>query len=81
MFLQVRALRVGIYVAIPFCVIAAMRSWQWLEARLPGNRVLASAIQVVIVIIMLSASWQFAGSQFEARFKCRQRLAIRRAGG
>ncbi len=61
MFFQIRILQTGIYAAIPFCVIFAMMSWGWLEQRFQGRKIVAMAVQTIVCIVLLSASWTFAG--------------------
>jgi len=59
MFLQYRALRIGVYASIPLCILFAGMSWQWLSRHFSAP--LAGALQALIVAAMLSPIWILAG--------------------
>ncbi len=61
MFLQYRALRIGIFASIPLCVLFAGMSWQWLEQRFAGKRLVAGALQALVIVAMLSPVWAAIG--------------------
>jgi len=60
-FLQIRVLRSGIYLSIPFCVIFAHMSYHFLVRHLEGKKVLAMGLQTAIVAVLISATWFWAG--------------------
>ncbi len=61
-FYQFRVLRTGLYVVIPFCVVFAAMSWNWLQHKLPEKIWITYGAQTAICIVMLSATWSFAGA-------------------
>ena len=69
--LQVRVLRTGIYAAIPFCVIVADMSWRALEKRYADAKPVAYGLQLLLVAVLVSATWSWAGTLVfgEARSK------------
>ena len=56
-FLQYRAMRIGVFAAIPFCVLFVELSWKWLQARWRDERLLAMAAQTATVILLLPPAW------------------------
>ncbi|MEC9343241.1 MAG: hypothetical protein VYD64_05275, partial [Pseudomonadota bacterium] len=62
MFLQYRALRIGVFASIPLCVAFAAMSWQWLERRFASRRIVAGVLQAAIVLVLLSPTWLLAGT-------------------
>lgn len=59
-FLQYRAMRVGIFAAIPFCVVFTTMAAGWLARNL-ASRPLAGALQAGVVVLLLSPAWVAAG--------------------
>ena len=59
---QVRILRTGIYVSIPFCVIIADMSWRALIKRFADTKILAYGLQFILVATLVSATWSWAGT-------------------
>ncbi|MBL4890326.1 MAG: hypothetical protein JKX91_00565 [Rhizobiaceae bacterium] len=58
---QIRVLRIGIYVSIPFCVIIADLSWQYLIKRYADAKPLAYGLQLLVAAVLVSATWSWAG--------------------
>lgn len=56
-FLQYRALRIGVFAAIPFCVLFVGMCWQWLKTRWSDQQYLSMAVQTAIVILLLPPAW------------------------
>jgi hypothetical protein len=56
-FMQYRALRIGIFVSIPFCVAAVSMNWDYVSARFAGRRILAAAIHLLVILALLSPVW------------------------
>ncbi|MCG6857050.1 MAG: hypothetical protein LJE67_03195 [Salaquimonas sp.] len=61
MFVQYRALRVGVFASIPLCVLFAGITWQWLQARFAEKRIVAGTAQTLVIVVMLSPVWMIAG--------------------
>lgn len=61
-FLQYRALRIGIFASIPFCVAFAAMSWEFLRSRLEPNRSAAMVAQTVVVAMLVSPTWLALGA-------------------
>ncbi len=60
-FYQTRILRTGIYSVIPFCVILATMSWQWLEENLVRSKAVARLAQGLLCLILTSTFWVTIG--------------------
>ncbi|PCI04061.1 MAG: hypothetical protein COB78_06900 [Hyphomicrobiales bacterium] len=58
---QIRVLRIGIYMSIPFCVIIADISWQFLIKRYANAKPLAYGLQLLVVAALVSVTWTWAG--------------------
>jgi hypothetical protein len=54
-FLQYRAMRVGIFVAIPFCVAFTKISWEWLRER--WSHPAPAFAQIILIAAMISPPW------------------------
>lgn len=58
---QIRVLRIGIYVSIPFCVIVADISWRFLIKRYADAKPLAYGLQLLVTAVLVSTTWTWAG--------------------
>ncbi len=77
-FYQVRVMRTGIYSVVPFCVIFAMMSWSWLRQRFADKQIVAMAIQVIVCVVLISATWTTASTKlFASRLENALTLAQR----
>ena len=61
-FYQTRILRTGVYSVIPFCVMFAIMSWNWLEHKFAKRKVLAYIAQGVLCLMLTSTFWATAGT-------------------
>ncbi|MCB1464380.1 MAG: hypothetical protein KDJ90_18630 [Nitratireductor sp.] len=61
MFLQYRALRIGVFASIPLCVLFAVMSWDWLRRRFAGQRLVPGIAQTLVIALMLPPVWLLAG--------------------
>lgn len=59
-FLQYRAMRVGVFAAIPFCVVFTSMVAGWLSRNL-ASRPLSAALEAGVVVMLLSPAWLAAG--------------------
>ncbi|MEM7461434.1 MAG: hypothetical protein AAF362_02000 [Pseudomonadota bacterium] len=65
-FLQYRALRIGVFAAIPFCVVFWHMLWQKVSARWPDSRLKAGMVQTAATLLLLSPTWLGASSLLPA---------------
>lgn len=73
--LQIRVLRTGIYVSIPFCVIVADSSWRALEKRYADAKPIAYGLQFLLVAVLVSATWSWVGTYFLGK-STKEQLAV-----
>lgn len=58
---QIRVLRIGIYMSIPFCVIIADISWKFLIKRYADAKPVAYGLQLLVAAALVSVTWTWAG--------------------
>lgn len=56
-FLQYRALRIGVFAAIPFCVVFWHMLWQNVSARWPDAKLKPGLVQLAATLLLLSPTW------------------------
>ncbi|MGI9399982.1 MAG: hypothetical protein ACR2O0_01895, partial [Rhizobiaceae bacterium] len=61
-FLQYRALRIGVFAAIPFCVVFWHMLWQRVSAYWPEGGLKPGIVQTVATVMLLSPTWLGAAS-------------------
>lgn len=59
--LQYRAMRIGIFASIPFCVLFAGMAWEWIRPRVK-TAALAGALQTALVAMLASPLWIAIGA-------------------
>ncbi len=65
-FLQYRALRIGVFAAIPFCVVFWHMLWQKVSTRWPDSKLKAGMVQTAATLLLLSPTWLGASSLLPA---------------
>jgi hypothetical protein len=61
-FLQYRALRIGIFVSIPFCVAAVGMNWDYVKSRFGDRRKAMLTVHVTVAMLLLSPLWLLLAS-------------------
>lgn len=56
-FLQYRALRIGVFAAIPFCVVFWHMLWQNVGNRWPNSKLKPGFVQLAATLVLLSPTW------------------------
>lgn len=60
-FFQIRAIRIGIFVTVPFCAAFATIALPWIGERLAGAKVARAVTQVAVVALLAAPTWMILG--------------------
>jgi hypothetical protein len=60
-FFQIRAIRIGIFVTVPFCAAFATIALPWIGKRLAGFKIARAVFQVAIVALLAAPTWMVLG--------------------
>lgn len=79
--LQVRAMRIGVFAAIPFCVLFVEMAWSGLRTRFGGRRILAGALQIGALLAVAAPTWLALSALLPARNGAAEIVAGQGAAG
>lgn len=60
-FFQIRAIRIGIFVTVPFCAAFATIALPWIGERLAGAKAARAVTQVAVVALLAAPTWMVLG--------------------